>query len=111
MIILTIIIVLLLLMYLFKDMPDWDKTHHDGRKNSFYEISNRKGDQIMISKKDIFVKTPIIWRAQGVDYYIDHIVSVKPWWNVVTKTNGIKVSLVNGDFDVICFLVNTLFGW
>ena len=68
-----------------------------------YKLIPNNIGEISMSSKDIFVKTPIIWRARGTDYNIDHIVSVRPWWNVVTKTNGIKVRLVNGDFDVICF--------
>ena len=57
----------------------------------------------MIRNMDMFTKTPIIWRARGVDYNINHIISVKPWWNIVTKVNGLKVRLVNGDTDTICF--------
>ena len=57
-----------------------------------------------MGSKDIFVKTPIIWRARGVDYNIDHIISVKPWFNKITKVEGLKVRLVNGDIDTICFV-------
>ena len=34
--------IVILLMYKMGDMPDWSKTHHDHKKGSYYEISNRK---------------------------------------------------------------------
>ena len=33
---------ILFLMLLLLDMPDWSKTHHDHKKGSYHEISNRK---------------------------------------------------------------------
>jgi len=33
---------ILMLMLALIDIPDWSKTHHDHKKGSHYEISNRK---------------------------------------------------------------------
>ena len=35
-------VVLLMLYMLSQDMPDLEKSHHDSKKGSFSEISNRK---------------------------------------------------------------------
>ena len=35
-------IIVVMFYVMLKDMPDWDKTHHDHKTGSHYEITNRK---------------------------------------------------------------------